>query len=193
MLAITSGLSDLQGVLTKAWHHLLPAMAPAPLPPDPPAHRMSSAQHLAGLHFAPPAREGSSTLAARVSGRKLLFPANEWQARWAQFDFTANRITFTLRMGRRTHTLSCGTGVWLFGTSDMQFGPSVLLERSRKKVAASGIWSAPDTVQLTLRCYETPFYRTITCRFSEEDARLEVTTNVSFGANELLKLVGHFS
>jgi len=47
-------------------------------------------------------------------------------------------------------------------------------------VAASAVWTAEDHLQLTLRYYETPFYRTITCTFSGDQVSLAVQTNISF-------------
>jgi hypothetical protein len=47
-------------------------------------------------------------------------------------------------------------------------------------VAASAVWTAEDYLQLTLRYYETPFYRTITCTFSGDQVSLAVQTNISF-------------
>lgn len=186
VLAITAGTHDLQGVLTKVWDTLLPGMAPAPLLPDLAAQTTLSAR-LAGLRFDPPAGAPTAALAARVSGRKILFAPNDLHAAWAQFDFAADSATLTIRTGRRIHVIPCGVGAWQYGIT------SAFFRNPRQKVAASGIWSAPDTFQLTLRYYETPFYHTITCRFTDSGASLQMVTNVSFGPTEGPTLVGHFS
>ncbi len=187
VLAITAGLGDMQAVLTNVWEHLLPALAPAPapLPPDPGAEHALT-EYLANLHFAPPAGETTSALAARVSGRKIFFPQNDLQASWARFDFAPEHVTFTLRVDRRTHKVACGLGGW-------QFGRSAILGHRRMKVAAAGTWTAPDTCRLALRCYESPFAMTINCQFSDEGAAIELQQNVKFGANEAVRLSGMFA
>jgi hypothetical protein len=60
-------------------------------------------------------------------------------------------------------------------------------------VAGSGVWTAPDTFQITLRHYESPFYQTITCQFNDTGASLQSAMNVSFGPKEDPKLEGKFA
>jgi len=193
VLVTTSGCNDMQAVLTKAWEHLLPAMAPAPLPPAPTEHAQLTA-YLTGLHFAPPAGEMTGGLAAQISERKIRFYPNTAQAQWAQYDFAADRTTFTIMIGQRKYTITCGLGAWEYGTSAL-----LGCGKQRQPVAASGVWTAPDTFQTTLRYYETPYYQTITCRFTAKGAELDTALNVGFGVNlnfcptELPRLVGEFA
>src|SRR5262249_57069600 len=73
VIAITSGLKDMQAVLNLVWDKLLPAMKTAPLSPDMEA-RAKLEQTLKGLSLRP--QEGSGT-PAKVSGKKYVFPAND--------------------------------------------------------------------------------------------------------------------
>lgn len=185
VLAITAGVNDMQGILTKVWDCLLPDMKATPLAPNAAAQTALN-ERLASLCFTPPAGESTSAQAARVSGREMLFAPNEMKVSRLQFDFTADSATLILRRGRRKHTLKCGLGVWHFDKSTW-FG------RGPQKVASSGVWTTPDTFQMTLRYYETPFYQTITCQFTEEGVTVNQVTNVGFGTKEAPALVGHFA
>lgn len=185
VLAITAGVNDMQGVLTKVWDCLLPGMKPTPLAPNSAAQTTLS-ERLAGLCFTPPAGESTSAQAARVSARDMLFAPNEVKVARARFDFAADTVTLTLQRGRRQHTLKCGLGVWHFDKTTW-FG------RGPQKVAGSGVWTTPDTFQITLRYYETPFYQTITCQFTEEGVTVQQVTNVGFGTKKAPELNGHFA
>jgi hypothetical protein len=59
-------------------------------------------------------------------------------------------------------------------------------------VAAGGCLKTNDTLQVILRYYETPFYQTITCKFSETSADMEIKMNVQFGDNNPVKFSGSF-
>jgi hypothetical protein len=185
VLAITAGLGDMQAVLTQVWDSVLPAMGSAPLPPHPVTQSTLNAR-LAGLHLDPPTGETNAKLAASVSGRQLHFAPNTWNVSAAQLDFAADSATVTLRIGPRNYSIACGLGAW-------QFSKSALFNHKPEYLAASGVWSAPDTFQITLRYYETPFCWTITCQYSEEGASLQAIVNVSFGPTEKPLIVGYFS
>src|SRR5438874_2734817 len=73
VIAITSGVRDMQAVLNLVWDHLLPAMKPSPLAMDDSARKLLE-HRLKGLALRPQEGTGSP---AKVSGKKYLFPANE--------------------------------------------------------------------------------------------------------------------
>jgi CubicO group peptidase (beta-lactamase class C family) len=184
VLAITSAVNDMQAVMNKVWECLLPAMSPAPLRANPGA-QAELARRLASLRFDPPAGEALSPLAERVSGRKIVFPKNPLNLNSAVFDFGAQGVHFTFRLGRRSHSFDLGLGTW-------QFGKSKMMSRWPMGVAGSGVWTAPDTFQVTLRHYESPFYQTITCQFSQEGAVIDSNMNVGFGPKDSARLEGKF-
>lgn len=185
VLAITAGLNDSQGVLTRFWVHLLPEMGTAPRVARPPAHSELSS-YLSHRRFDLPVGEVTSPKAVQVSGRRIALAPNELHVHWAQFDFTADQVTYTVAIGRRTHVITCGLGAWAHGTC------TLLQYLGKQKVAAAGVWTTPDTFQSVLRFYETPFYQTISCRFTEDGAILHDTINVNFGPTDMPVLEGRF-
>ena len=186
VLAITGGLGDMQAVLTKVWDHLLPGFAPAALTPDCDAQARLS-DRLAALRHDPPTGQATSPLAAQVSGREIRLAPNAPGIDALQCTFGDDGITLTFQQGRRRRAVTCGLNAW----QTSRIGTPLLPRPAQ--VAAAGCWTTPDTVQLVLRYYETPFYQTLTLRFTEAGAEVAVATNVSFGSNEALQLVGTFA
>src|SRR5205085_763011 len=68
VVAITSGVRDMQSVMSLVWEKLLPAMKANPLPEDATARRRLEAK-LAGLTVRLPSGQPASPRAAQVSGR----------------------------------------------------------------------------------------------------------------------------
>jgi len=76
VIAITSGLKDMQAVLNLIWDKLLPGIQAGALPED----RDSVARlktRLAGLKLKPAEGAATSTEAASIAGKKYVFPAND--------------------------------------------------------------------------------------------------------------------
>jgi CubicO group peptidase (beta-lactamase class C family) len=72
VIAITSGVKDMQAVLNLVWDKLLPALKPSPLAPDEEAAKKLDGI-LKGLSLRRPADSGTP---AHVTGKKYVFPAN---------------------------------------------------------------------------------------------------------------------
>ncbi|NLG98862.1 MAG: serine hydrolase [Chloroflexi bacterium] len=191
VLAITSAVEDMQVVLNHVWDCLLPAMTPEALAPNPQAAE-ELAKRLAGLRIDPPAGEGHSPTAAKVTGRKIVFEPNEAGLVSGRFDFTPQGAQFTLQKGRKRETIECGQGEWAFGVSSLLDGWSARVARKPAKVAASGVWTAPDVFQITARFYETPHYLTIKSRFSEDGVQIETKVNLNLGPLDWPTLTGRF-
>ena len=184
VLAITAGVPDMQAVLNLVWDKLLPAIAKGPLPVDDEAAK-KLALTLKGLKLVPPKGEATSPLAARLSGKTYSFEHNYETLQSLGFDFEANRIAYQLTGGgkrRGKHTLAFGRGGWVEGVAPLG-------AQSPQPVAASGVWKAEDTFELTLCQYGTPFVATITCRFKGKKLFYDFKANVSFGPAERSQLV----
>lgn len=185
VLAITGGLSDMQAVLNLVWKHLLPAMHPTALPEVPDAQKQLAGK-ISSLFYAPPQAGSTSDLAKGISGKKILFAANEAKIRWVKFAFKKNSCTFTCQNNKKTHKIICGNGKWMLGETTFPYGKP-------GKVAASGTWTAPGTYEMTLRFFETPFVLTIRCTFEEERVLMNIKENVSFGPTDHPDLIGKIS
>jgi hypothetical protein len=76
-----------------------------------------------------------------------------------------------------------GRGAWQMGRGAWGRLPA-------EPVAASGAWTADDTFTARLCFYETPFIFTARLKFSGDEVRCEVESNVGFGPPKQARLVG---
>ncbi len=190
VLAITSGVGDMQAVLNVVWAHLLPAFAPAALAENSTAQTALSKQ-LANLAFVPAQGESSSPLAAKVTGQLYHFPidkdkAMEWdevQVEAISLDFTDEGCILTVRDQRGEHQVVAGNKAW-------RKGATTLMPHAKRRSAASGAWTAEDTYMMKICLYETPFCPTITCQFVDEQLIYSLRMNVGFGPTQRPQLVG---
>jgi CubicO group peptidase (beta-lactamase class C family) len=197
VIAITSGVGNMQAVLDLIWGRLLPAMGPAALPDDPEA-QAQLARRLAGLELLPQVGAATSPWADRVSGRTYAFDVAEQNAvvnrhgpsDEAQLIHAIEVVlhgheggTLTIRDGRGDNTIAFAHGAWRRG--ETQLGVD-----EPHRYAASGAWIDEDTLVVKLCLYETPFRPTLTLQFGQGGVRYQHRMNVGFGPGASPALVG---
>ncbi len=189
VLAITSGVGDMQAVLNLVWDHLLPSLGGGAPSTDASRSRSTESelqQKLKHLAIRLPEGQPTSPTASRVSGRTWQFEANEEKIQSAALTFEGNRCRMVLRNERGEHPVECGNGAWVKGTT-------LLGERGPSKVAASGAWSDDATYTMQLCLYTTPFIQTMTWKFAGDQVTLTRKANVGFGPTEGPPLVGRLA
>ncbi len=170
VIAITSGLGDMQPVLDLVWEHLLPAMQDAPLPEDATAHKALT-EKLTTLAIAPP--EGQpSPLAASVSGQAYKLEPNPIGIDTVTLDSSPASSLITIKTFFGDYQIDCGLGEWSEGSIDFM--------SHHWHYVASGAWTADDTFTIIFRLYETPFYFTIVNRFTQQQISIDAKINVFF-------------
>jgi CubicO group peptidase (beta-lactamase class C family) len=201
VLAITSGVPDMQPVLNAVWETILPAMAPQALPPDEPADRALE-QTLKGLHLAPPQGAAPSPLAALIAGRTFTCEPNAEALKWLSLEFGPEGGALTCRVlssreRRDAHTIGIGGGSRRPGAHTIAFGYGRWVEgldTSRlpepRHIVASGVWTADDTFTLTVCAYETPVTATLTLCFTENKVTYQSRVNVALGPTVSPPVVG---
>jgi CubicO group peptidase (beta-lactamase class C family) len=174
VIAITSGTRDLQGVLNVVWDNVLAALKPGRLPGNA-AGQADLGRKLAALTLAPQAGRPTSAVAAVVSGKTYVFPANDDKIESARLEFGGDRATLTIRVGGRDGRVSCGAGAWRRG------GTLPDADGVDQAAAASGAWTADDTYTARIYLNETPFRLTATFRFDGNRLVMERELNVALG------------
>ena len=182
VLAITSGVDDMQSVLNQAWEHLLPAFARTATPADPTAQKALN-KKLSSLAHRPLTGANQSSVVSQVNGRTFLLEPNEQKIKSLRFDFSETGCVLMIQTGRRKHHVRCGLGEWLEGEAPA-------FRRLSQPAVACGAWTAEDTFQVVLRLIESPFYQTMTCRFAGGQVTIDSAMNVAFGPKEMPQLVG---
>jgi len=188
VLAITSGVSNMQAVLDAVWEHLLPAMG-APLPPDPAATAL--VERLAGLEIPIITGKRESPTGREIAG--LRYKLDENPAGFKTVTFRSRRPQATLRISDRAgaHRILIGHGQMLadWTTLEITLG-RVRRQKREQNIAASGAWTAPDTYTARLVFTETPFIRTVTLRFVENELDMTIASNVGFEEGATLHFHG---
>jgi len=193
VLAITSGVSDMQAVLNLVWEELLPAMGVETLPADLKLQKKLG-ERLDGLALEPPQGEHTSPLAGSVSGETYQIKKNGLGIQNIRLDFEPERCQFKVSTAAGEVSLACGYGTWLPGTApNLGGGVRSTLTGGMQSVLSSGVWTTADTFQITVRLIETPFYQSITCRFEDNKIKVSIAFNLSFNPTEENVLEGEKS
>lgn len=180
VVAVTSGVRDLQAVLNLVWDELLPGFGPAPLPADETAHATLAAA-LNGLSLKPPA--GAGTPPAGAVGRTFKFPANDRKLEAVRIEPAEGGTTLVMRIAGAERRIVCGRDGWTPGRAAWGRLPE-------QPAAASGAWTAADTFTAKLCFVETPFVATVRLSVAGAEVRVTSELNVGFGPTKETPLVG---
>ncbi|HEX3229222.1 MAG TPA: serine hydrolase [Pyrinomonadaceae bacterium] len=190
VVAITSGVRDMQAVMNLVWNKLLPAMKPNRLPENAAERRKLEAK-LASLTVKPQTGEKNSSLAATISGKWFELPENDRDLRAISFDFNSTTPKLLVRTKNGELRNPIGLGSWSKSQNAFANGMDKFLGVPEGPLLAiSGAWSASNVFQVKILLYQTPYYSTLTFKFDGDRVLLDTEYNVSFGPRNLPQLVG---
>lgn len=193
VIAITSGVRDMQRVMNLVWDKLLPAMKPIELTVDADSHRKLQTT-LTGLTMRVPTGKPTSSLAEKVSGQWFEFPENDRGIQAISLEIKPNLQTLIVRTAAGESRTPIGAGTWSKNPQGFANGLDKFLSvPSNPVIAASGAWTADDVFTLKAVPYQTPFYSTISLRFDGDRLLFDSEHNVAFGPTKLPQLVGKAS
>jgi CubicO group peptidase (beta-lactamase class C family) len=181
VVAITSGVRNMQAVLNLVWEHLLPGLKATPLPADA-AVRGRLEKKLAGLSLPPQAGKPTSPVAGEVSGQMFAMPKNDDGIEAVGLE-TGAEPALIVRSGGRDQRLPVGHGEW-------RRGGTLLVGGVEQPAAATGAWTADDTYTAKVCQYQTPFCSTMTLWFTGRALVFDQEMNVAFGQTKRPQLVG---
>jgi Beta-lactamase len=192
VVAITSGVRDMQKVMNLVWDKLLPAMKPGRLPENAIARRQLEAR-LARLAVKFPTGASSSSLSTSVSGKWFEFGENDRGIKAVSLDFNARSPTLIVQTSSGTTRNVVEMNSWArsVGRSFTNGLDRALSVPENPLVAASGAWTAENTFTVKLVLYETPFYSTVNLKFDGDRLLIDSEHNVAFGPTKLQQLTGH--
>jgi CubicO group peptidase (beta-lactamase class C family) len=189
VVAITSGVRDMQAVMNLVWNGLLPAMQADPLPENA-AARAALQARLASLRMHPPVGRATSPIATRISRQWYTLPENERGLRAVALDFGRAPALLVRTAAGETRT-PIGLGTWPAPSAGWANGIDAMLSVApHPAISASGAWASDSVFTLKLVAPETPFYSTMTFRFDGDRLVLDGEQNVSFGPREMKRLEG---
>ncbi len=171
VLAITSGVADMQSVLDVVWDHLLPALNGSTLP-DHPADQQALASKLSSLAYQPPQGQHVSPVGEQVSGRVYALDPNPFNLQTLTVDFADAECILTVKTTTDTTRIHCGYGAW----QEQMLAPLT----PYVLVAASGVWTSEDTFTIMARRFSTPYVYTVALCFAGDQITITGDVNVAF-------------
>jgi CubicO group peptidase (beta-lactamase class C family) len=183
VIAITSGVKDMQAVLNLIWENLLPEFQQKRLKADAAAQKKLK-EKLSSLIVRPAEGSRTSALAAKISGRKFSFPANDLKLESITIALNNDRgVAVTVRADSGVREFSAGHGEWRKGHG--WFGTYLA-----RPAAASWAWAADDTLVIKQCFTETPYYVTHKFRFDGDQVIYNAESNVGFRNTRQPQLTG---
>jgi len=180
VVAITSGVRDMQSVLNLVWDELLPALKPAPLP----ANGEAAAKLEGRLQYLSVRLPNDDSDPAPISGKKYVFPANPLNLGSLTVEHVpAEGVeVLTAEIDGTERRIVCGRNAWRDGR--VGWG-----DLATQPVGAASGWSN-DVLTVKLCFYETPFIVTLQMKFADDKVTLNAERNVGFGPTKHPELIG---
>ncbi len=190
VIALNSGVNDLQGILDVVWKHLIPKGNASKEGIN---NQVETDLHsFDSLHYSPPALTGLTKQAneklADWNNDVWIISNNFMSIEEISFSSTTKKSNFSIKDARGTHQVAFGWGEWVETKSSMKAHE---YDKRRKFITdASAIWTLDGALNITIRFPETP--ETITIVFKKTDSQLSVnfSVNVTFDPTVLPELVG---
>ncbi len=186
VVAITSGLGDMQEPLNLVWEHLLGGMKQDALPADGGTHGRLK-EKLAHLELPPLAGKPKSSFAKKISGNLYQLPEHDGPIEAVGLEVD-DATTLLLRIDGQDRRLAVGSGAW-DRSGSLVFGGR-LFAATEEPVAASGAWTSEDTFSAKSCLYKTPFCATWRLEFAGDIVLFDQEMNVGFGPTKRPQLVG---
>jgi len=189
VVAINSGVRNMQAVLNIIWDKLLPNLQAQALPPNPKAVQMLG-DKLAHLEVRPQAGAATSSITARVINRRFVFPANDEKIEGIELtDLDAGKaMTLSLRMAGKDWEIPCGYREWRKSRAPLFAGK--LAQFPDEPMAGTFAWPGDDTCAFKLCAFETPYHKMLTLKFDGDRVTLDSELNVSFERAKQPSLTG---
>ncbi len=186
VIAITSGLKDMQAVLNLVWDHLLPAMGDSALPEDE-GTAAKLKERLESLTLKVPEGQVSNATGERISLRRITFPENERKIESIQLghDSRTDANVLIMEVDGEKQTIVCGHNEWTKGKLALGGFPE-------RPAAACGAWTGDNTFSARICFYETPFVVDLTLKVDGDEVILESSMNVGFGPTRQKPVTGRF-
>jgi len=187
VIAITSGVKNMQAVLDLVWEKLLPAFKSETLAADDES-RTKLESRLKGLTLRP--QEGSSSPTS-ASNKKYVFPSNDLGLEAISLEEGGKEDILKARFRGVEYRIPCGRGEWKPGR--LAYGVKGTIDyiiSTEQPEAASGAWTSDDTYVAKICFYETPYIVRFRLKFSGDQLIFDAETNVGFEKNQQRHLVG---
>jgi len=182
VIAITSGIREMQPVLDSIWEHILPRFG-GPLPENPALQEELKAR-LDGLSLPMLPGMWNEQAAARVAEVRYDLEPNAFGLTGLEFFPASGELRMTAWFGSSSVPLRAGFGDYI--AQEIRGQADVLTRRllGEGPYLMCATWDDDSTLTCLARFVETPFSRTAVIRFAGDELNLEISQNCSFGPTE---------
>jgi len=188
VVAITSGVGDMQAVMNLVWDRLFAAMEPEALAPAPEENDRLSAK-LASLSLPTLSGVEAPPLAGELAVQTWTFPENEQRIESVSLEPGEEETVLVLRMAGTERRIPAADGEWRRGGTL----PLPGFGSDDEPVAATGAWTSEDHYRVKACLYQTPFCATYDLGFMGDQLTFDQEANVAFGPTQRPQLVGQVS
>lgn len=169
VIAITSGLMEMQSVLDLVWEHLLPGMVNHPLEPDT-VGQTELSQKLNQLSYFPIQEPGRSPVEWREGGKTYNLDKNKPGYTKVSFKEDHDEVQVTFADNDTTYEIRAGLGRFSRGNSEIDGFPF--------QYAACGVWKKKNVLEIRLFMTEYALNDRIICHFVNDSVRITTARNV---------------
>jgi hypothetical protein len=181
VIAITSGIEDMQEVLNHIWEILLPAISPSSLPENL-SVQDELKEKLQCLNLPVITGQETNPVSQVINDKQFVMEKNDINLQTVSFRFEEDECNFIMNYPHGEEIIKCSYKEYKEGIANLIGYPS--------PVAACGSWQDNYTFLMLLRLVETPFCYTLNCKFKDDIVELKMSVNVNFGPKEFPAIVG---
>ena len=184
VIAITSGVKDMQAVLNLVWDKLVPAFEANALTPDADSEKRLK-DRLASLSLPTPQGSASSEMLGFIHKKWFAFEKNPQDLEAISLEKASDGgIVLVMKSNGTEQRLACGYGEWK--RSKLKLGAV-----PEQPVALCGAWKSESEYNVKLCRVETPFVTSLRLQFKGNELLYDSDSNVGFGQTKQPQLVGH--
>jgi len=182
VLAITSGSSDMQGILNLVWNNILAGMYPDALPANQEALSALN-DKLKDLAISTVDGQENAELGNEISGKTYKIEENQQQIDEISFNLNGNEKVITLTIEGNDQEIPIGYHTMLKGQMN-------IARLGNVAVASSGAWTSENTYRATMYNYESPHAITFDFTFDKDKLFIDTKYNVTFGGSNQPQMKG---
>ena len=183
VIALHSGVKDMQQVLNLIWDNLLPAMKDAPLAENPASHvklnkKMTSLKLPLVKKYAKPA--------GGIVGQTFTFEDNEKGFKSVSVEDRDDHTYLKLENAHGTQYIYFSRHLWVQDEIILEknLTQAVGASNGLQKIACSGAWQNPRHLKVVMYMTETPFRLTFDLKFKDSKMTMALNYNVIHGPRD---------
>lgn len=182
VIAIQSGVDDMQKVLTDIWDILVPAMK-ASIPEDKKS-QTELEEKLDSLIYSMPTGEATSTIADQVSGKEYEVSENVAGITKLVFNFKETN-SVTLHMGEKSYTAGIGYQKWVTGQTFFKEEDEKTFSPLYHHISCAGAWVNENMFQFDILYNRTTTKDTFQIKFHEKGITATIIRKYNFCSTKM--------